>query len=57
MSMTIEQVLDLNNKAVFFINEARYLLRHPASSYGARAATSGTVSADLRGLCGDCEAR
>ena len=29
MSMTIEQVLDLNNRAVFFINEARYLLAIP----------------------------
>ena len=27
--MTIEQVLDLNNRAVFFINEARYLLAIP----------------------------
>ena len=27
--MSIEQVLDLNNRAVFFINEARYLLAIP----------------------------
>ena len=40
MSMTIEQVLGLNNRAVFFsygINEARYLLAIRL----ARAATSG----------------
>ena len=29
--MTIEQVLDLNNRAVFFINEAPLPTRHPAA--------------------------
>ena len=49
--MTIEQVLDLNNRAVFFINEVRYLLAIPPLVRCARC-DEWTVSADVRGLCG-----
>ncbi len=56
MSTTIGQVLDLNNRAVFFINEARYLLAIPPLVRCARC-DEWTVSTDVRGLCGDREAR
>ena len=56
--MTIEQVLGLNNRAVFFINEARYLLAIPPLVRCARcdewtsaltcAACVGTVRQDER---------